>query len=277
MLTCAAMAIFFDKPGGRMCAIFMLFAIPFNTVLFFVAMYLSSIWFGAMEIGELHVAVIKAFILMVFISAINLTSFLTPFGGMFALPVLVLGIFVVFRLDPWEAHMLIFMNWLLNYALSFGLKVVLMGAMMGGMGHGKDRFDRDDREPPDLNWRQGDDRGGPVDMGGGGGPPAPEIWDEEDVKKRGGGVQFDPANPDDEVVIAISFRGGRVADADLVHMKDFPRLRRLDLTETAITDAGLLQLQACMGLRELTLTGTQVTDAGVQQLQTALPRLKIIR
>jgi hypothetical protein len=268
MLGFAAMAVFADNIVVKFFAIYLLIAMPIYTAMFFLAMYISSVVFGALEIGEIHVAVVKAFILTLFVTMVSWISF----GGFLTLAVMLVGIIVLFRLDPWEARMLLFTNWLLNY----GVRFAMLAIVMSWMSHASDRFDKG-LSVPDQKWQQGDDGGLQVDPGGDRGPAAQDVWDEDVVKQRGGGVQFDQARPDEEIVIAISFRGARVTDADLAHMKDFPRLLRLDLTDTAITDVGLAQLQACQGLKELTLTGTKVTDAGVQQLQNALPKLKIIR
>src|SRR5207302_2001198 len=108
------------------------------------------------------------------------------------------------------------------------------------------------------------ERGGDVD-GFRPGQASPAVqkqgWDTEDVGERGGSVEFDPKNEDDDIVIGISFRESRITDADLSHMKDFPRLVKLDLTNTSITDKGLAQLKPCKNLQVLTLIGTRATEA----------------
>jgi hypothetical protein len=101
---------------------------PISTVIFFVAMYLSSIWFEAIEIGEIHVALVKAFIL-VFI--VNLVS-LIPGGFILTLVTWFAGIIVIFRSDPWEARVIIGMNWLLG----LGVKMLLFAAIMSWLSHG---------------------------------------------------------------------------------------------------------------------------------------------
>ena len=82
---------------------------------------------------------------------------------------------------------------------------------------------------------------------------------------------------DDSAVIGISFRDAHITDADLAHMKDFPRLTKLDLTNTSITDAGLRQLKPCKNLQVLILTRTKVSKEGVEELKQELPRLQVVR
>jgi hypothetical protein len=215
---------------------------PISTVIFFVAMYLSSVLVGAMEIGEIHVAIVKSFIILF---AVNLVS-LAPFGGFISLVVWLVGLMTLFRLDLWEARMLLFINWVLNFGLRFFVFAAFVGYMThgGGMPH--------------------------IHHGGSGG------WTDDDIEALGGTVEYSPSSRRPEVT-AISFRAAPIKDADLAHMKDFPLLIRLDLSNTPITDRGLAHLKACRGLQRLTLTNTQVTDAGVQELQQALPQLKIVR
>lgn len=67
-----------------------------------------------------------------------------------------------------------------------------------------------------------------------------------------------------------------MSDAGLANLKALGRLRRLDLTNTAVTDAGLVHLHNLPQLRELHLKGTKVSAAGAKSLTAALPALKII-
>jgi hypothetical protein len=93
------------------------------------------------------------------------------------------------------------------------------------------------------------------------------------------------------------------SDEGLIHLKELPRLRELDLVDfrdkpgitddglkhvsemksliylqihvSGITDEGLMHLKNLSELQQLYLSDTQVTDAGVKQLQLALPTCKI--
>jgi hypothetical protein len=53
-------------------AVYMLIMMPVSTVIFFMAMILSSVLVGAMEIGELHVAFVKAFAVVFVVNLISL-------------------------------------------------------------------------------------------------------------------------------------------------------------------------------------------------------------
>jgi hypothetical protein len=107
-------------------------------------------------------------------------------------------------------------------------------------------------------------------------PAGPDrVWDPGVIRQLGGRVTF--ADDDDQAVIGISLARSRVRDADMAHMKDFPWLRRLDLTGTPITDTGLTHLRECRRLDWLKLGGTRVTDAGVRELQAALPKTLVFR
>src|ERR1700738_5253185 len=111
MLTLLTVAVF-SRPESfvKGYATYLFVMMPISTVIFFGAMYLSSIWFEAIEIGEIHVAFFKAFIL---VFCVNVTS-LIPFGFFLTLSVWLTGLFVLFRVDLWEARVLIMMNWILN-------------------------------------------------------------------------------------------------------------------------------------------------------------------
>jgi hypothetical protein len=236
-------------------AIYLLVSLPIGTVVFFIAMFLSSVLLGALDIGELHVAAFKAYIL-VFLA--NLVSLVPILGWGLPLLVWLIGSMTLFRLDFWEARMLIFINWLLNLGLRFLLFMAVMSWIMhGGAVVGGSEPD----QPP----------------GGDNVPQQHDTWDESDIQDREGTVEYDRTRRDAAVVIGISFRQTQIEDADLAHMKDFPQLRRLDLTGTHVTDQGLKHLHACPQLQRLVLTGTQVTDAGIADLQQALPRLQIER
>jgi uncharacterized protein YbaR (Trm112 family) len=255
--------IVFTRSGfeAKGYAAYMILAVPISTVLFFVAMYLSSVLLGAMEIGDIRVAIPKAIILVFFVNLVNMIPVVGVFLTLF---VWLAGLFALFRLDLWEARMLLFFNWLLNWGIRFVLMAALLswamggGARlptMGGMGGGGGAMQ-------DNGWQvEGDD----------GGPP----WTEDDVKKRGGTVRYDPRAQEAHIVIAISFRDGRVTDADLAHMGDFPALTYLDVSNNPITDRGIEHLLACPDLKILTVRATKVTDRGARALKNALPRLTI--
>jgi len=113
------------SPEGNLkfYAAILLVRLPISTVIFFVAMVLSNLIAEAVDIGEIHVAIIKAFGLLL---VVNLVSLL-PFGNWAALVVWLVGLMVVFRLDFWEARILIVFNWGLNFAVNLFLMAALAG------------------------------------------------------------------------------------------------------------------------------------------------------
>lgn len=56
-----------------------------------------------------------------------------------------------------------------------------------------------------------------------------------------------------------------VTDETLRRLREFIRLKELDLNDTAITDAGLAELQHCTSLQTLRLKNTRITDAGFHE------------
>ena len=70
---------------------------------------------------------------------------------------------------------------------------------------------------------------------------------------------------------------GTISDAGLVPLKDFPALAIFGVANSGdrITDAGLKHIAAAARLRKLDLTKTAVTEAGVKELAKARPDLTI--
>jgi hypothetical protein len=118
------------SPEGNLkfYAIVLLVTLPISTVIFFIAMILSNAIAEAVDIGEIHVAIIKAFGLLLVVNAISLF----PYGNWAALLVWLVGLMVVFHLDFWEARILIVFNWGLNYAVHWFLIAALAGLVKSG-------------------------------------------------------------------------------------------------------------------------------------------------
>jgi hypothetical protein len=74
----------------------------------------------------------------------------------------------------------------------------------------------------------------------------------------------------------IGLRGLKITDSDLLVVKQFPNLRRVDLSGTRITDAGLKHLEG-MKLDVVNVKGTKVTEQGAARLQEASPGVKVTR
>jgi hypothetical protein len=150
----------------------MFILMPISTVIFFIAMYLCSIWFEAIEIGEIHVAFFKAFLLVFLVNAVGIL----PGGRFFTLLIWLIGLFTIFRCTLWEARVLIGMNWLLN-----------IGAVILVMMFISAWFSGDDDGPvpgnaPGFN-APGGFRGRPGNVrpqGGGGGMWPNPLFDDDD-------------------------------------------------------------------------------------------------
>jgi len=81
-------------------------------VILIISMVLTSSLMGGVEFGALHVVLLKALPL---IALVNLVALLPGALGFFLpLPVWWFGLMIVFRLDFWEARMLVVTNWVLN-------------------------------------------------------------------------------------------------------------------------------------------------------------------
>lgn len=74
-------------------------------------------------------------------------------------------------------------------------------------------------------------------------------------------------------VVLVNLSGGRVPEAGLVDLKEFPQLEWLNLNKSQVTDAELEHVEALPQLHQLTLNDTQIGDAGLQHLE-ALSQLQ---
>jgi len=103
-------------------SIYMLVMLPVSTVIFFVAMILANLLVGAVEIGELHVAVVKSFGLLFLVNAVSLV----PYVGRYLTPLVwIPGLMLLFHLDGWETFMVMAFNWVLNFLINLFLLVAL--------------------------------------------------------------------------------------------------------------------------------------------------------
>lgn len=94
------------------------------------------------------------------------------------------------------------------------------------------------------------------------------------IERAGGEVSIYPREPDQPGLVAeIDLTGTRFGDADVAHLRHFPRLESLDLRRTAITDAGLNQLTILKDLKRLVVSHTRITDSGIAPL-SKLPKLR---
>jgi hypothetical protein len=145
MIVLLGLTLFTDHDSpmkGR--ALYLLISVPISMVIFFVAVIITSLAIEALDIGEIHVAIFKAFLLVLVVNLVRLV----PFGGYLTLLVWLVGLMALFRLDLWEARMVILINWLLNMAVSFFLLGVLLS---GGNMRDGDRDIRGRQEIPAPN------------------------------------------------------------------------------------------------------------------------------
>ncbi len=69
-----------------------------------------------------------------------------------------------------------------------------------------------------------------------------------------------------------AYAGGRISNADLVHISKLPSLRQLDLSSCSAVDDGAVTVLAAMkNLKFLTIRGTKISDGGAEQIDDALP------
>jgi|SRR5579875_1735396 phage FluMu protein Com len=224
--------------------------IPISTVILILSMFISSWLGGGIEFGEAHVVIPKAAVLLLVVNLIGLL----PLGGFLAAPVWLFGLMLLFRLELWEARLLVFVNWGLNFLV----RMAVFAAIMAAFAHEGLRSD--------LGQRLGQQA---AILG-------EEVEAIHAIENLGGSCSTENEE-DDGPIVVVTLAGTHATDADLVRLKSFPKLRWLDLSATLITDAGLIHLKKLNQLETLILTGTKVTNAGVADLQTALPRVRIVR
>jgi hypothetical protein len=264
--------------------LFVVYAVVFgvmlvvSTVILVISMFISSAIVGGMEFGEAHIVIPKAMGLLFVVNLIYLIPCMGPF---LALPVWLIGCMLVFRLELWEARVLVAVNWVLGWIATWAVVALVISAFShAGAGVGP----------------------GPG-AGGGAAVPVPrgqQGTDAKAIQSLGGTYEVDENSPGTPVV-EVDLSGKKVTDADLAHLKSFTKLESLDLSGTPITDAGLANLEGLSELKFVNLSGTgvsdaglahlkglakleevsvaktKVTDAGVRELQKALPRARIVR
>jgi hypothetical protein len=79
-----------------------------------------------------------------------------------------------------------------------------------------------------------------------------------------------------ESLLSIGLRGAKIKDDDLKLLQDFPKLERVDVSQTALTDASLPALQT-LPLKVLTVSDTKFSAAALDELQKKYPKLILKR
>jgi LSD1 subclass zinc finger protein len=240
LVGCVAMALLVLinlKEEGVKYLIAMAILMPISTGILIASMFISSAVAGGIDFGEARIVIPKAAALLIVINMINLSP-CGGFGSAVTLPIWLVGLMTLFKIDVWETRILLVVNWVLNTIVRW----VVMSALLSAATHMADR---------------------PVD----------QVADPAEIESLGGQCEYGP----DDTVVAIRLRGRHVSNAALLKVINFPDLRSLDLTGSRVTDDGLQYLTDMHQLQLLILTNTRVTNAGVSQLQLALPDVKIVR
>jgi hypothetical protein len=107
-------------------------------------------------------------------------------------------------------------------------------------------------------------------------PPTTPLEDAMAWLARVLPAQFASLTPEQALALeALDLRGAVIADADLQHLRAFPRLTSLGLRGTAVTDAGLPSLGALQQLKDLDLRGTKITGFALGSLPWKLEALHL--
>jgi hypothetical protein len=95
-----------------------------------------------------------------------------------------------------------------------------------------------------------------------------------DCPITGRGLETLAGLPLRDQLFSIGLRGSQVKDEDLVWLKDFPALERVDVSQTSLTDACLPALEM-LPLVMLNVAQTKITSAGLAPLQQKHPKLTV--
>jgi len=101
----------------------LLILVPVGLVILLLSMLLANYIAGGMDFGPLYLVLLKS---IPFLIVLNLVGKFVPFTLWFwlSLPLWWLGVMLLFRLDVWEARLLVVVNWLLNFALQLLIATV---------------------------------------------------------------------------------------------------------------------------------------------------------
>jgi hypothetical protein len=134
-------------------ALTLVFSMPVSIVILVASMFISSSIMGGIDYGDARVAIPKALILLIIV---NLVYCIPCAGPFMAAPVWLLGAMVLFKLDLWEARLLIGVNWILNAICQWLLISTLVASVSGAAKHAPDPSLPDpgrQYRPPSNPWR----------------------------------------------------------------------------------------------------------------------------
>ncbi len=138
---------------------------PVALVIFVASMFISSAIGGGIDFGDFRLAIPKALFLLAPVNLINVLLF-GWVGFIFTLPVLVIGVILLFGLDPWEAKFVVIINWILTRGALFLTNLIAALIIRGPVNIDKVRNSPDDfgdeqmeapmqKAPPNLKGRLG--------------------------------------------------------------------------------------------------------------------------
>jgi predicted Zn finger-like uncharacterized protein len=245
MLTILFLLIIFlgMKQEAQVYCLAMVIMLPISLGILILSMFASSAFGGGIEFGEAHIVIPKAAGLLLVVNFVTIACW--PFGSILTLFIWPLGLMNLFRLDFWETRLLVTTNWGLNLIARWIVVALIISAFSSGRHDSMDMVDF-----------------------------AAEKQDTAPIEALGGRCDL-IAGPDSPVT-GIRLNGTQVKDQDLVILQNYPDLRFLDLSDTAVTDAAVPML-ADLDLNELVVTNTKMTKAGVNKLRRANPTLKVKR
>ena len=87
------------------------------------------------------------------------------------------------------------------------------------------------------------------------------------IRKVGGIITRDAANPANPVIRIRFGCHSRLTDAELAHFQNFPDLQELVIVGERVTDKGMAPLQNLSKLKAVTLNCTSVSDKGLDYLK----------
>lgn len=256
--------------------VYLVVMLPVSTVILIVSMIISSQLAGGIDFGEVQVVIPKAIGLLLFVNVIGLI----PYGGWVTFPIWLFGLMFLFHLDLWESRLLIAINWILNFWAGILVWMIVIAILVSASPTISD-VGSDSRPARSAISKEQESALEGIDVLGG-----DYEWDEESDKPVVIRVVLtDTAATDSTLATLKQFRklrslelaGTRITDAGLAEIKELKDLEVLDLSRTRVTDAGLGNLKELKRLKSVSLTGTQVGNAGVQSLQQALPQVRINR
>jgi hypothetical protein len=230
------------KQEARGYLIALVIMLPVSTAILVLSMFVASAVGGGIEFGEARVAIPKAAALLFVVNMIYVSS-CGAMGYVFALPVWLVGLMTLFRLDLWESRLLVSINWILNSVVCWALLSAL-GVSPGFMP---------------LKHK--------VEVA--------TAKDEDFLNDVGGQMTYGPGA--DHPVVAMRLNGISVKDYPMYMVIRFRDCKSLDVSGSCVTDAGLQIISDNMDqLKELVIVNILSTPFGVAKVRQAHPDLKIV-